>query len=216
MAKTRLQLRTDARTELLEPSAARWSDDQLNRYLNDGQNDLAEVLRTKIRASVSVTSGTSSIPSPSNISVIYDIWWESGGTRSKVMFSNHPFEPDTQSSGIPVKAWLENGTLYFWPSAGSQGSLLIKGRQKPASMDDDTSTHGLPDDPTVDEALIAYCVWQAYNSDFDPQRDLWAVRYAMLKGRFAKAEAERNPQVQTVNNVYDDSEPYPLTPWDYL
>lgn len=214
--KTLLELRTAAREELLEPTAARWTDAQLNRYLNDGQRDLAEVVRDKARVTINVTAGQSSAVLPSTVHAVEEVWWESGGTRSEVVFSNRPFEPDTASLGTPVKAWIEGDTLRFWPAASSDGTLLIKGVPGVAAMVDDTDTHGLPDDPTAEEALVAYCVWHAYLSDFDPQREIWAAKYGLLRARFAQHQAERNPQTATVRNVYDDEEPILLTPWDYL
>lgn len=217
MAKnTRLQLRAAAREELLEPVAARWTDAQLNRYLNDGQEDLARTGQTRTRATAAVNTGESSVAAPSTILIIERVWWESVGTRSPLRWSNSPFEPDTTSQGRPVIAWLEDDVVRFWPAAQEPGALLFKGKRWPAIMGTDESTHGLPDYECSNEALIAYCVWKAYESDFDPQRDIWGAKYTFQKGRFAAQEAEKNPQTGTVRNVYDDPERLPLTPWDYL
>jgi len=215
LRKTRLQLRTDARTALLEPVAARWSDDELNRYLNLGQEDLAKVSQTVARAIVPVTAGTSTVTAPSTILTIDDIWWESGGTRSPVEWCELPFEINTTDSGRPYYAWYEGGDIRLWPSPQADGYLLVRGVKRPASMDTDTATHDLPDLETVNEAIVAYCVWQAYLSDYDPQRDTWAAKYAMLKADFARMELERNPRRLRVKNVYDDYL-FPLTPFDYL
>lgn len=216
MKKTLLQLRTDARAELLETTAARWTDAQLNRYLNLGQEDLAKVSASKIRATVSVSIGASSVVVPSSILVVDDIWWEAGGTRYPMQWSNYPFEPNSTDQGTPRLAWLEGDTVKFWPAAQSSGTLLIKGIKRPAAMTDDNMTHDLPDYETVNEALVAFCVWQAYLTDYDPQRDVWSAKYLLLKGDFAKMEAERNPQTARVRDVYCDDIYLPLTPFDYL
>lgn len=217
MAKmTLLQIRTAARTELLETTAARWSDEQLNRYINDGQEDLAAASQRRVRKTVAVSAGSSTASVSSDVLQITDLWWESGGTRSKVAWADKPFEPDTAGQGIPVLAWLEGDTIRLWPAAQADGTLLVKGIPKPAAMGADSDTHDLPDYQCTNEALIAYCVWKAYETDYDPQREVWGGKYAMLKGRFAQLEMQRQPQTQTVDDVYDDPEPFPLTPWDYL
>lgn len=216
MKKTLLQLRTDARAELLEPTPARWTDDQLNRYLNLGQEDLAKVSTSKTRVTLPILAGANSATAPASILVIDDLWWEAGGTRYPMQWSNYPFEPNSTDQGTPRLAWLEIDTIKFWPAAQSDGTLLIKGIKRPAAMADDNMTHDLPDSETVNEAMVAFCVWQAYLTDYDPQRDIWSAKYILLKGDFARMEIERNPQTETVRDIYCDDIYLPLTPFDYL
>lgn len=216
MKKTLLQLRTETRAELLDPTPARWTDEQLNRYLNLGQEDLARAGTTKIRILVPVLAGENSFSAPSSILVIDHIWWESGGSRYPVDWSDYPFEPNSTDQGTPRLAWFENETVKFWPAAQSDGQMFIKGIKRPAAMTADNMTHDLPDYETVNEAMIAYCVWQAYLTDYDPQRDIWSAKYLLLKGEFAKLEIQRNPQTARVRDVYDDDIYLPLTPFDYL
>ena len=213
--KTRLQLRTEARVELLEPTPARWSDEQLNRYLNLGQEDLAGVGQTRVRAAVAVSAGEGSVSAPATILVIENVWWESGGCRWRVRWAYQPFEPNPGSRGTPRIAWREEETVRFWPSASASGSLLFKGRRRPAAMAADDSTHDLPDFELVNEALIAFAVWQAYLSDFDPQRDIWGPKYGQLKGQFELLELQRNPQRGVMGNVYEEDEPGAAGWWDY-
>lgn len=207
------ELRAAVREELLEPTAARWTDSQLNRYMNDILLDLAKVSRTEIQADpVSVSAGAATFALPATILLPKVVVWVEGGTRYRVRWANAPMPRDTTATGTPYLAWLEGSTVRLWPTPSADGQAIVKGVRRPASLADDADVPELQD---VDEALIAGTVWKAYQSDFDPQRDIWAGQYLAAKGAFVEMELRRNPQTGTVRDIYEnDNRPY--HPWDML
>lgn len=215
MPKTRLQLRTAVRSNLLEPTPARWTDDDLNRYLDDGQDDLAKVSQTTRLETVAVLANASTVTTPSTIlNLRWPAYWEdSAGTRSKVRLSNRAMPIDSTTTGRPRWAWKNGKTITLWPKPSDNGNLLIRGVEKPAAFADDNAVSTLED---VDEALIAYATWKAYGVDFDPQRKDWQQDYLSRKVDYAAMEVSKNPQGAQIDDAYGELDDMPDTPWDHI
>jgi len=215
MAKTRLQLRTAVRANLLEPTPARWSNDDLNRYLDDAQDNLAEVSQTTKLETVAVTAGTATATIPSTIlSIRWPMYWEdSAGTRSKVRLSTRAMPIDSTTTGRPRWAWLNGNAITLWPKPAENGGLLIRGVEKPIPFADDNATSVLRDS---DEALIAYATWKAYEVDYDPQRNVWRENYLTRRAEYAALELSRSPQGAQIEDAYGELDDLPDTPWDYI
>lgn len=202
------ELRSRIRTELLEPTPARWTDNQLNDYLNFIQEDLADVSQTRLTASVNVTDGVAFFTS--TIRIPESFWWIDGSRRTKITPAPIEVIPDTTTMGTPYYYLKDGSTITVFPKA--TGTILVRGIKQPTPMTDDAHS---PEwvDYLVYEALIAGTVWQAYLSDGDPQTQVWEKKYLAKKADFAALELKRNPQRVFIQS---DEETYPIDSVGYL
>lgn len=171
---------TDVRRELLETTAAFWSDAELLRHLNRGEKDY--VNRTRIledTAFLSTTTGTMDYQLPPNwVSaklVLYnskeedtddDAWQRLRPTSLEKMGQETPnflaTETTTSLEATPEKYFIWNNRIYLYPAPrnSKDSDLYLFYKAKPIAL---TSTdQSINIDDSLAEALTAYILWKAW------------------------------------------------------
>lgn len=174
------QIIDDVREQLLETSAAFWSDTQLLRYLNRGELDYVNKTRILEKdASVTLVQGRLDYPLPANWlsarAVFLKIVGEDGSIKwqriyasnlEKTAQQNPNFLATTDSDqGQPHRYWIWGRTLMLnkAPSAQFATELHLYFKAKPIPLTQATDSINLDD--SLSEGLTAYILWKAWSKE---------------------------------------------------
>ncbi len=186
------ELITAVRNILREPVAARWTDNDIKRYLNSGLSDLAKLSEKTKTSSISVTYSTSSIVIPSDVLAIKTLYWyDANSGKIELEPSVESMPDDDISTGTPEKYYLLDDNIILRPIPVIDGTLYLAYTKKPAQLLNNTDTPELKDS---DDALISYAVWRAYFEDGDPRATLWENDYAKQALKWQAVEMENYEQ----------------------
>lgn len=170
----------DVRRELLETTAAFWSDAELLRHLNRGEQDY--VNRTRIledTASLSTTTGTMDYQLPPNwvsaklvlynskeIATDDDAWKRLEPTSLEKMGQEHPnflaTETVTSLEATPEKYFIWQNRIYLYPAPrnSKDSDLHLFYKAKPIALT--ATSQSINIDDSLAEALTAYILWRAW------------------------------------------------------
>ncbi len=200
----RATLRATVRRILFDqaaPSASRWSDDDLNRFLNEALLEVSRSAMLRKKAELSFLAGEQSKPLPADLLSIDGLpqWLESGGTeRYELARAEEPYPLD-DASGSPEEYWLLENGIYLRPIPEFGGTLTLVYFKKFPALLNDTD---LPEPENVDGILIAYAMWQALDFDGNPLSQIWQQKFIagmVAWGRDDERKYRRRPaQVEVV------------------
>ena len=171
---------------LNEPTAARWTDSELQRYINDAQRDIARRIpwyRKKDTATATAT--TQEHNAPSDAQLIYDVSWTETGTSRVIPlemfdFKNIAFSAGTAlttAAGMPRYYWTWGypGTSTFkvnlMPTPGVAGTLTYHYIGSPAdhAITTTAQTGSVIVPLGYEDAVTLYVVYSALMADADPR-----------------------------------------------
>lgn len=174
------QIITDVRRELVETSAAYWSDAELLRHINRAELDF--VNKTRIledTAQLSLTQGRLDYPLPSNwvsARAVFHKVVNSDGSSSwrRIYPSNlekisqqHPnfLTVDTTNQGRPDRYWIWGRSLFLdrAPNAENTTNLYLFFKSKPVPLT--TASQEINLDDSLSEAITAYVLWKAWTKE---------------------------------------------------
>jgi hypothetical protein len=194
---TLLAARTALRERLSEPTAAAWSDGELNRYLNEGVREIA--IRTECLAAtadVAVSTGVYLNNVPATVNRIHRAEW----APSNPVSSSDQIYPlrytqinnldsmrgsgQQTITGIPemFSTWGYPGTSTFkvvlYPKPQTAGTLRIHYYRIPVDLTADTDLLDIPNG--WDHLVYDYAEFRARLKDGD---DAWQVAKSEFEGR---------------------------------
>lgn len=171
---------TDVRRELIESTAAYWSDAELLRHLNRGELDFSN--KTHIledTAQLSLIQGRLDYPLPANWlsakAVFFKIVNTDGTFRWKRLYptnleKNAQQQPNFMNTtdanqGTPQRYWVWNRSLWLdkAPDALNSTYLLLFYKSKPIALTAATQQINLDD--SLSEALFEYIMWKALRKE---------------------------------------------------
>lgn len=212
MAQTVAVTLSNARYMLNEVTAARWTDIELRRWINDAQRDIARRIpwyRKKDTASATASTQEHNAPSDC-ISIMEVSWTQTGTTRviplEQYDFSNVAFTMTprlTSATGTPryFYTWGYPGTSTFKvnliPTPTVAGTLTYHYYGMPAdySTSDTSSTSSNVLVPTgYEDAVTLFVVYTALMSDADPRWTEYKQLYEQALAALEEAAVRFSPR----------------------
>lgn len=188
------ELISAVRDEVRDPSALRFSDAAITRYLNDGLLELARVSKRVEVWQSSVAAGTAAVTMPTDLLFLRMAAWESGGSKHGLDIKYGMPRTQPNETGEPEAVWVVSGQIVLEPVPSSSGTLYLAGVPRPPKLVNTTDTTPLED---ADSAIIAYAAWRCLLADGDPMAGAQKQAWQELRDAWLVADAQRNP-MQTV------------------
>ena len=163
----RLELRTVIRSVLREPVPARWSDNDLNRYINKAIEDVSLSLSRQMMASLQQSTETFNMPD--DCLILTEVYWNDNPIERELGASI----PTGTDTGTPSRYWLIDDVGYLRPIPDIEGTMKLMYYYSLPSMVADTDEPPLKG---MDNLIHAHAVYQAYFEDGDPQFQIWRQR----------------------------------------
>lgn len=192
---------TDVRRELVETSAAYWSDAELLRHLNRGEADFTNKTRIlEDTAQLSLVQGQLNYSLPQNWMSVKDVLFKivspDGTFRWKRLYPSNLekmtqlrqnfLNTETGNQGTPSRYWIWRRELWLdrAPDAENATTIFLFFKCKPIPLTAATQEINLDD--SLSEALFEYIMWKALRKEqeFDAadEHKLEYDRY-VLEGR---------------------------------
>lgn len=181
------ELISNVRSILREPVPARWSNNDIKRYINNAIQDLAKLSSKEKTVTLSVLSGTSNIDVPTDVLNLVRLYWEDENIKKELYSAIDGYPLDNTELGTPIYYYIINDKIEIRPIPLLNGNLIIQYIPKPALLVNDT------DEPSIknaDEAIISYAVWRALLEDGNPMAQLWEADYVKNAMKWQSVEAE--------------------------
>ncbi|GAB7387353.1 hypothetical protein BSNK01_11890 [Bacillaceae bacterium] len=170
MPKTLKEMRERVRSILQEPVPARWSDEDINGYLNEGLLDLAFMAQRPKSTEIPLAAGQSTVTFPSDFLSIREIYWGDTKGKKPLYLAVEDLPLDDETKGTPKKFYLLNGTIEIRPIPDEAKNVYIVYVATPKELVNDND---VPEFPRCERVLISYAVYRAYYEDGDPRSQLW-------------------------------------------
>lgn len=189
-------IRTQIREFLNDQSSIRFSDAQLNRYINLGNVDLMQRLNIdKATATVTSVVDTANYQLPSNISSLQEVYFDLGGTNNTRLTVISQDELNTRfgttwkenPSGQPSVAFIADyNVIGFHPapdSTNASRTITIYYYPIPSDLASDTASPIFIN--ALHDALTMYSVSRGFDVLADIQRSAYYLkRYEEITRRF--------------------------------
>lgn len=169
-----LWLRTKVREILQEPIPARWSDNTINEYLNEGQKRVAEFAEIIRMNESSLGIGITTVSTPADCLVLRKIFWGDATEKRELNLAGEVIPLDDNSEGEPNRYYRINEQIEIRPIPNVAKNLYMVYYWKPTEMINDVDTPEIKD---AEQAIYSYAVYQAYFEDSDPRAALWEEKY---------------------------------------
>lgn len=166
------ELTTAIRSILMEPIPARWSNEDIKRYLNDGILELAIVADTTVSKEVPVSAG-GNIDITDDMLIVRSVYWDLDD-EYKELCPGLEMLPKSKARGVPDKYFIAGDKIELRPIPDVDGYAKIGYVKKPALLENETGT---PEIKNADKVLIAYGAWQAFLEDGSPYTQIWETEY---------------------------------------
>jgi len=161
-------IRAQLRFRLQEPqSTGRFSDAELDSYINRGQAEVADQLEPLVKVtSLSFGAGVATQPLPDNLLRIHRA--SIGGTALR---TTDPLALDATSTtwegatGTPTHYFIQGNDLRLYPIPESPVTVDVTHSYLPEDLVDDTDELSLPG--WMEEGVILYALGLALESDMD-------------------------------------------------
>lgn len=175
--KNRGQLRTAIRSVLKEPTAARWSDTDINDYINNALEEVSRALMRMKTVTSSVLKDAETVSLPSDCLVLHELYWiDSNDDKTEIerQFEDQvPMTDTADDTGTPTKFWLINDTVYLRPVPDANGTVEFLYYWEMPDLDSDDDTPALSG---LNNVIKAHAVYEAYFDDGDPRYEIWEDR----------------------------------------
>lgn len=199
---------TDVRRELVETSAAYWTDAELLRSINRAELDY--VNKTRIledTAQLSLVQGRLDYPLPSNWLSAKAVFFKTenaDGTykwkrlypsnlEKTAQMSPNFLNTTTDNQGVPQRYWIWNRSVWLdkAPDADNDTTLLLFFKSKPIALT--ATTQELNLDDSLSEAITAYVLSKAWKkeqeADLAAEQELIYDRYVAEGRKWVKKQS---------------------------
>lgn len=161
-------LRSQLRFRLQEPqSTGRFSDAELDSYINRGQVEVADQLEPLVEITqLSYASGEATHPLPDNLLRIHRASIEGTRLRTTDPLALDATSPTWEgSTGTPTHYFVQGNDLRLYPIPDSAVVVDVTHSYLPADLVNDTDELSLPG--WMEEGVILYALGLALESDMD-------------------------------------------------
>lgn len=192
MALTLIDAITKVRSLIDESSSVFWEDDEITRWLNEGQNDIArrsECLRDS--STVSVTAGTQEYSAPTDMVRITRVTYAPTGSNQiypltyRDMHSADAIWGTMQATtdGTPA-IWTSWGfppslTITLFPTPTQDGNINVFYYRLPSTLAQDSDTIEVPGG--WEDLVVEYAIMLALRKDGDPR---WQEAFTAYTNHF--------------------------------
>lgn len=211
MAQTISTTITNARLMLNEPTATRWTDVELQRYINDGQRDIARRIPWyRVKSTATATASTQEHNAPSDAQWVYEVSWTETGTSRVIPleqydFTNVAFSMGTQLTtavGVPryFYTWGYPGTSTFKinliPTPSVAGTLTYHYYGSPAdhALTTTAQTGSVIVPLGYEDAITLFVVYSALMADADPRWQEYKQLYEQAIAALEEAAIRYSPR----------------------
>jgi hypothetical protein len=173
-----------------DPSASRWSNEDLNRFFNEALLEVSRSAMRRKKTELSFLAGEQSKPLPADMISLDGPpqWRDSGGTdRYELARAEEPYPLD-DATGSPEEYWLLEDGIYLRPIPEVGGTLTLVYFKKFPVLVNDTD---VPEPQNVDGILIAYAMWQALDFDGSPLAQVWQQKFIAHMAAWAREEERK-------------------------
>lgn len=215
---------SDVRQTLLETTAAFWTDAELLRLINLGEQDYfnrirglegktatnSEVGRTNYDLPANWVSAVAIFYNDKRTSTSPDSWRSLEPTDIQELSAQNPnfLSSAAENRGVPTRYYLWNRTIYLHPAPdiAGDGNILMFFKAKPTPLTSTASSLNLDD--SLSGAVRAYVLWHAWEKEkelgfADEQKSLY-FQFVRDGLRWVKLR-----QLNKVNNIdVRSSRPY--------
>lgn len=170
-------------------TSSRWSDDDLNRFLNEGLLEISRVARRRKWQDFALAAGAESLNLPADLLRIDAVLWResSASEWERLSYSADPYPLDDREYDEPCY-WILQNTILFRPVPDANCTVRLIYFYRFPSLTQDTDA---PEPADVDGILIAYAVWQALDFDSNPLSALWEKKYTQQLAAWSLAEQRK-------------------------
>lgn len=183
------------------PTASRWSDDDLNRFLNEALLEISRAAKRRKTAALSFTAGEDSKILPADLLRIdgNPLWQVTGESIRREIISSEDAYPLDNATGRPQEYWLIGNSILIRPVPDTSGTLTVVYFYKFPNLAADTD---VPEPENVDDILVAYALWQALNFDGSPLTQMWREEFTRKLASWEIAENKRYYRKRTIAKVF--------------
>lgn len=177
----RLELRTAIRGVLREPTAARWSDADINSYINNALEEVSRALLRRKTATASVAIDTDTVTIPTDCLIISHMFWVDADDNvseierefdDQIPIDDYE-DDDDDDTGVPDKYWLIDDAVTLRPIPAAAGTVKFVYYYSLPELDEDTDSPALDG---LDRFIKAHGIYEAYFDDGDPRYEIWKQR----------------------------------------
>lgn len=204
---------SDVRLELMETSAAFWTDAELLTYLNRAELDFSNRVRgLESVATVSTVAGQTEYPLPQNwlscVAVFYndihndiDSWRRMDVTDLQELSLQNPnfLSRETQDRGTPNRIYFWNRSMYLETAPDVDGDANIKMFYKAKPVPITNVSQAINLDDSLAHALRHYILWKAWRKEkeFQLAADEQAMYFQAVK------DGLRHLKLQALNKTHN-------------
>jgi len=171
------------------PTASRWSDDDLNRFLNEALLEVSRAAKRRKIQDYSLTAGSESIALPQDLLRLDAVLWKDNGAASwsQVAHAETPYPLDDEEYYERLY-WVIGSNMVFRPVPETPYTVRLGYFYKFPDLAADTD---VPEPANVDGILIAYAMWQALDFDGSPLSAIWQQKFTQQITGWALAEQRK-------------------------
>jgi len=184
-----LELRTAVRDELVEATPGFWTDDELDRWINDANRDLTEVAQIPGGPyTFNTAAGTASYDPPSDFLKVRRL------EVDDAMLIPLSLDRRMSGSGTPAFYYVYDGKIYLVPTPDAVLGATLWYYKAASTLFADSDTPIIPEQ--FHRLIVVYAVGQAKRKADDPGyatyvQDYIAGRLDMQQKRSDEGQAER-------------------------
>lgn len=179
------------RENIQDPSALRWSDALITRYLNEGMRILAPFSYSLTYWESAFAAEQASVARPPQLLVPNKAAFKQDDDEwGLVLRQGMPDIPESVR-GYPTSAFFLADSIHLRPVPDRSGVLKVSGTARPTDMVNSADTPSLVD---CEPVLVPYATWLCLAADGDPTAQVWRELFEQRRREWMIFDSMRNPQ----------------------
>lgn len=197
------QIRTNVRTEILEPTAGFWSDSEINRFINEAADDLTEAARVEAGPqSIPLVAGTDNYALATDFGRTRYVERETNvGSGLYVPLRAGELADRRSEKAIPTSYFIYNGRIYIAPTPDAAYNVRVWYYAAATTLVLDTDTPVIP--TRFHRLLELFAVAQCKRKQNDPAYSTYIADYASGRADMIQKLTNRS-QAQSFPVTRDD------------
>ena len=200
---TLVTIRTNVRTEIQEPTAAFWTDSEINRFINEACDDLVEAARVEVGPStITAVAGTESYALPVDFGRTRFVERETNvGSGLYTPLRAAELADRRSEKSIPSGYFIFNGNIYLTPTPDNAYKIRVWYYAAHVTLVNDSDTPTFP--ARFHRLAELFTVGQCKRKASDPAYSTYISDYSVGRSDMLLKLAMRS-QAQGFEVVRDD------------